>query len=104
MDVELISGTSLASEPVLQGSFIQLLFDEPQVRGYRVQPGAKENFKLPASKTGYLVVSVGEASVTFRSGSVEHRLMKAGHYCWIQEETVISSNDASAAFIVLQLK
>ncbi len=36
-DVELVAGKSHVDEPALQNNAIKLLFDEPLVRGYRVQ-------------------------------------------------------------------
>ena len=50
MDVELVSGKPYSNEPVLQNSSMQLLFDEPLVRGYKVQLATNENLHLPASK------------------------------------------------------
>lgn len=105
MDVELTAGKPHSNEAGLQSSSLKLLFDEPLVRGYSVQFPVKESFKLPSSKTGYLLVSLGENAITLQSaGSMQHRKMKAGHYCWIQEESIISCTDAAAVFIVLQLK
>ena len=104
MDVEITAAPPYKQEPGLQISALKLLFDEPQVRGYLAQLTAQENITIPASATGYLLISVGEAAVTLQQGStIQHRLMKAGHYCWINEETIITG-DAPSAFIVLQLK
>lgn len=108
MDVELVAGKPHINEPVLQNTAIQLLFDEPLVRGYHVHFATNESFQLPSSKTGYLLVSLSEASVTFRSnGSSQHRLMKVGHYCWIdagQDLSISTNNSALATFTLLQLK
>lgn len=108
MDIELVAGKARVNEPALQNAAIQLLFDAPLVRGYRVQLAANGSFQLPVSKTGYLLVSLGEASVILQSNSTgEHRLMRAGHYCWINAShaTSLRTSDTSlATFTLLQLK
>jgi len=107
MDVELVAGKAHVNEPALQNSFLQLWFDKPLVRGYKIMLTANQSFQLPASKAGYLLVSLGEAVVTLQSnGSIQHRQMKAGHYCWMESgrEYSISNNSADAAFTLLQLK
>jgi hypothetical protein len=83
------------------------MFDKPLVRGYKVQLATKESLQLPLSKTGYLLVSLGEAVITLQSNStIEHRYMKAGHYYWIEagRQMSIENNNTSATFTVLQLK
>ncbi|MEP6947926.1 MAG: hypothetical protein ABI863_01565 [Ginsengibacter sp.] len=108
MDIELVAGKPHINEPVLQNAAMKSLFDEPLVRGYHIELAKSENFKLPSSKAGYLLVSLGEASVTIQSnGTNQHRLMKAGHYCWIDAGQVVSissNNSALATFTLLQLK
>jgi hypothetical protein len=108
MDVELVAGKPHTNEPVLQSSWIQLLFDESLVREYRLQFATGGSFQLPSSKAGYLVVSLGEVAVTIQSnGAIQHRLMKQGHYFWIEagrESSITTTNNASAAFTVLQMK
>ena len=58
MDVELVAGKAHINEPVLQNAAIQLLFDEPLVRGYHIQLVAKRKFstafiknRLPAGES-----------------------------------------------------
>jgi hypothetical protein len=108
MDIELLAGKPRSNEPVLQNSGIQLLFDEALVRGYHVELTTSGSFKLPSSKTGYLLVSLNESSLTLRSGDgLQHRLMKSGHYCWInagREISLSTSNNTLSTFTLLQLK
>jgi len=107
MDIELVAGKAHNEEPRLQNSSIQLMFDKPLVRGYIVQLATKEHLQLPSSKTGYLLVSLGEAVITLQlNGTMEHRYMKAGHYYWIESgrQMSIENKNAFATFSVLQLK
>ena len=105
MDVELTGGTARTNEAALQIDVLHLLFDERLVRGYKAELAAKQSLKFPSSKAGYLVISTGDASLTLQSGgSVQQRLMKAGHYCWLNEESTLSTNDTRATLLVLQLK
>ena len=105
MDVELTGGKPQTNEPVLQHASLKLLFDEPLVKGYTAQLSAKENFKLPSSKAGYLLISFDETSVTLQSANhTQQRLMKAGHYSWINEATIVQVNDMPAHLLILQLR
>lgn len=107
MDVELVGGKPHINEPVLQNAAIRLLFDAPLVRGYRVQFATAGSFKIPSSKVGYLLVSQGQAAVTFQSnGIVQRRFMQAGHYGWIDagQELSLNTDNTSAIFTLLQMK
>lgn len=107
MDVELVAGKPHNNEVALQDPSLQLLFDKPLVRGYKVQLTTEGSIELPSSKTGCLLVSMGDATVTLQSNSsIQHRQMKAGHYCWIEAERKysISNNSTAAIFTLLQLK
>jgi hypothetical protein len=62
--------------------------------------------KLPVSRSGYLLVSTGNALVDITlNGTIQHRNMKAGHYVWLdgKEATTINSK-SNADYILLQLK
>jgi len=107
MDIELVAGKARSNEPVLKDAALELLFDEPLVRGYKLTLPVKGNVQLPASKTGYLLVSLGQAEVSLQSNAViERRFMKAGHYCWAEagKQLTIHNSNTIAAFRLLQLK
>src|SRR6185369_10982499 len=104
MDVELTGGSAHTNEPALQNVSLKLLFDEPLVRGYKAELPAGSNLTFPLSKAGYLIISTGTASLTFQTGGIiQQRLMKAGHYCWLNEASTLTSN-TSANLVILQLK
>ncbi|MEO8763995.1 MAG: hypothetical protein ABI416_06900, partial [Ginsengibacter sp.] len=108
MDIELVAGKPHIAEPVLQIAHLQILFDKPLVRGYHLQLPANGNLQLPASKNGYLLLSLGEASVNYKSlGAIENYNLEAGHYHWVsagQEFSITLSNSTPAAFTLFQLK
>lgn len=108
MDVELVAGKARSNEPVLKDAALQLLFDAPLARGYRLTLPANGSLTMPSSKTGYLLVSLGEAEVNLRAGNTgEHRIMKAGHYNWIKAgdpSTLVNGDHTVAAFELLQMK
>ena len=107
MDIELIAGTPNITAPRLLGTAIEFLFDEPLARGYRLHLAAGGNIQLPASKGPYLLVSLGEGPVTFTSGgAIQHRVLKAGHYTWVDEgrELSITAGSKLITFTLLQLK
>ncbi|HYK44973.1 MAG TPA: hypothetical protein VEV83_07385 [Parafilimonas sp.] len=104
MDVELTGGSAHTNPPAVENVSLQLLFDEPLVRVYKAQLAAGNNINFPLSKAGYLVISTGNASLTFQTGGIiQQRLMKAGHYCWLNEASTVTSN-TSANLLILQLK
>ena len=108
MDVELLAGKPHTNEPALRNEAIQLLFDEPLVRVYHLQLSAGGSFQLPLSKSGYVLVSLGEGSVVFQSAAtIQHRILKAGHYRWVdagQELSISAGNGSLPTFTLLQLK
>jgi len=104
MDVELTGGSPRTNEPALQNASLKLLFDEPLVRGYKAELPAGNSLSFPFSTTGYLIISTGNASLTFQTGGImQQRVMKAGHYCWLKEASTLTSN-TSADLVILQLK
>lgn len=108
MDVELTGGKPQSNPPPLQSPLLQLLFNEKLVTGYKVLLNAGKNLQLVAARTGYLLISLGDAKIELTVNRiVQRRIMKAGHYVWIQSgnSSLISSmNNIPAMFALLQLK
>lgn len=113
MDIELIAGQSKNNVPLLGASDLKLnddelitLFNEKLVTGYRMRFGKGQTMKLPSSRSGYLLVSMGKAFVDITlNGTIQHRKMKAGHHIWLdgKDATTITSS-AIADYILLQFK
>lgn len=108
MDVELTSKLQKGNTPVLQNSSLQLLFNELQVNGYSAELKPGNTLQLPASSSGYLIVSKGEAVIEYSLNSKkQRRIMKAAHYIWIDAGNSFSiepKDNNPANFIILQLK
>lgn len=108
MDIELTGKKQLNTQPVLQNYFLKLLFNEPQVNGYKVELRGDNELQLPSSANGYLLVSLGETVVDYKiNSSIQRRFMKAGHYIWIEAYRNISIKPAAgspADFVLLQMK
>ena len=108
MDIELIAGKPHSDQPILQGPFLKLFFNKPLANGYRLemQPGSR--LELPASAIGYLLLSIGPAVINYKTNDyIQHRVMKSGHYVWIDPGKVFSmasDGNTSASFVILQLK
>lgn len=106
MDIELIGGKPKSNQPVLTNSFLQLVFNAPLANGYYIEPG--KNFELPATEVGYLLLSTGDAVLEYKTnGYIQRRIMKSGHYLWIEPGNPFSINSAgngSNKFVLLQLK
>ena len=113
MDIELIAGQPKnnvglidASDLKLNDDKIMTLFNEKLVTGYKMRFSKGQTIKLPSSRSGYLLVSMGEAFVDITlNGTIQHRNMKTGHYVWLDgtEVTTIISN-AIADYTLLQFK
>ena len=108
MDIELTSKSQKNNIPVLQSQFLKLLFKEQQANGYEAELKSGNVLQLPHSPAGYLLVSKGNIVVDYRiNGSRQHRIMKAGHYIWIDPESNFSletKDNKSANFVLLQFK
>jgi hypothetical protein len=108
MDIELTSKSQKNNIPVLQNRYLKLLFKEQQVNGYDAELKTGDILQLPNSLAGYLLVSKGESVVDYRiNGTRRHRIMKAGHYIWIDAENNFSiepKDHKPATFVLLQLK
>ncbi|MEI9947325.1 MAG: hypothetical protein WDN26_24325 [Chitinophagaceae bacterium] len=107
MDIELTGGKPRSNEPVLQHQSLALVFNRFLATGYNVQLKAGESLQLPPPAIGYLLVSHGDADINYTiNNSTEKRLMKAGHYIWVQAGTAftLTAGNSSAAFMLLQLK
>jgi len=108
MDIELTSLKPKKNPAIVENSSARLLFNRPEVNGYQVRLDRKSNLELPACENGYLLISLGESEVNYTTNnSTQRRLMKAGHYIWIEAGKVSSLkiiNETSAAFGLLQLK
>lgn len=108
MDIELTSGKHRSNQRLLEESSLQLLFNKPLANIYRLHLKAGDNMQLPASATGYLLVSLGEAVVDYKeNNSLQHRIMKSGHYIWINRgllSAITNAANTPSSFLLLQLK
>lgn len=108
MDIELTAIHHQSNIPVLKDPFLKLQFNKKQVNGYSIELKPGNSIQLPASLNGYLVISKGETEIDYKSnGAVQQRLMKAGHYIWIEAGNIASLSAGSqlpASLVLLQLK
>jgi hypothetical protein len=107
MDVELTASTPSSTIAVIHSSFLKLLFEKKQVNGYSIELKPANTVPIPASLNGYLLVSRNETAIDYKSnGSIQHRIMKAGHYIWIEAGKAfsLSTHQLPASLVLLQLK
>lgn len=108
MDVELTSKKQKKNILVLQNPSLQLLFNEQQINGYNMELNPAGNLQIPASATGYLLISKSESVIEFKvNGIVQNRKMKPSHYIWIDAgKSFAIKNDGikPANFVLLQFK
>jgi hypothetical protein len=58
MDVELTGVSPRSNQLILQSAALELLFNEPLTNGYRLKLKTGKTVQLPASATGYLLISL----------------------------------------------
>jgi len=108
MDIELTSRKQKKDISVLQNPALKLLFKEQQVNGYNIQLKATGNLQLPASGSGYLLISKSESIMQFKiNDAVQDRIMKPSHYIWIEAGKKFSiqvKDKQPANFVLLQFK
>jgi hypothetical protein len=107
MDVELTATMHSSTIAVIHSSFLKLLFEKKQVNGYSIELKPANTVAIPASLNGYLLVSRNETAIDYKSnGSIQHRMMKAGHYIWIEAGKAfsLSTRQLPASLVLLQLK
>ena len=108
MDIELTSKRANLRIPPLQNPTLKLLFNKEQVNGYETEIRPGGNLLLPASSNGYLLVSKSETVIDYKiTEAIQHRMMKAGHYLWVEGGkpiTIMANNQTPASFVLLQLK
>lgn len=108
MDIELTGGKPLYHEPELQNPFLKLVFKRLLANGYDVQLEPGNKMQLPASAAGYLLICIGEADINYEvNNSTQRRIMKGGHYIWIEpgkSSSINASGNTTVAFTLLQLK
>ena len=108
MDIELTNRKQKGTVPVLKNPALKLLFNEQQVIGYNIELMASGNLQLPASASGYLIVSKAETVIDFKlNNTLQHRIIKPSHYIWIEAGKSFSikiAGNKTADFVLLQLK
>lgn len=108
MDIELTSTRSKFNMPPLQNPDLKLLFNKEQVNGYELSVATGATVQLPPSSNGYLLVSKGLTTIDYRINDItQKRIMKAGHYIWIEagkRSSIYSNSSTSTSFVLLQLK
>ena len=108
MDIELTSKRANLRIPPLQNPMLKLLFNKEQVNGYETEIRPGGNLLLPASSNGYLLVSKSETVIDYKiTETTLHRMMKAGHYLWIEGGkaiTIMANIQTPASLVLLQLK
>jgi hypothetical protein len=107
MDIELVAGKPQGDQPALQDPSLKLFFNEPLANGYRLELQPGNPVELPASSVGYLLLSIAHAEIDYKTNNyAQHRVMKSGHYLWIDpgKSFSFSSQTDTSLFVVLQLK
>jgi hypothetical protein len=108
MDIEFVAPKPHSNPAPLQSAAMQLYFNEPLANGYHLQLLPDNVVQLPPSVAGYLLLSIGTATIEYKQNDyMQHRIMKSGHYLWIDAGrafAITCAGDSAARFVLLQLK
>jgi quercetin dioxygenase-like cupin family protein len=107
MDIELTASKSHGNPPVLQQPSLELLFNQPLANGYKLNLPSGGQINISSSPTGYLLLSLADIRVEYKTNqSFQKRIMKAGHYIWIEagQSSSITAMNHSSSFFLLQVK
>jgi hypothetical protein len=108
IDAELVSKKKPVNIPLIELTDLNPLFNEALVNGYQLDLQKDKSIILPATKNGYLLISLGEGLVEYKINEVtHHRRIKAGHYTWVESGkklSIVNKNGTSISFTLLQFK
>lgn len=107
MDIELTAGTPKSTPPFRLSAPFHFLFSQPQANGYKFSLPVGSRIEIPASVSGYLLLSLDEATIELQSqSSTQIRLMRAAHYQWIEagSSLTVFALNRSCNFFLLQVK
>lgn len=108
MDIELIAGNPSGQQQLLTALSLKLLDNKPLANVYQLQLKKGEKITLPATTTGYLLISIGDALVNIScKNKVDYRVMKAGHFNWMtggDEFSITKESGGDSRFALIQLK
>ena len=108
MDVEIVSLQPAAKHSSAKIKNAELLFDQPLVRGYKLQINAAEPFNIPKSDLPFLLVSYDDVTLNVIINTKEQiRIMKPGHFIWIPPNEIVeikNLNSSHGSFALLELK
>ena len=108
MDVELTTAKQKKGDALLQKPDLKLLFNEQQVNGYNMELKPASSLQLPASSSGYLLVSKSETIIELEiNDTSQNRFIKPSHYIWIEagkKFSIKTLSNQAANLVLLQLK
>jgi hypothetical protein len=107
MDVELTAANNRSDIAEIKNPFLKLLFNQKQVNGYSIELKPSNTIQLPASANGYLLISKNETEINYQSNAYkQHRVMKAGHYIWVEggKQFSVATLEFPASLVLLQFK
>lgn len=108
MDVEIVNPQPAAKHSFPDIKNAELLFDKPRVRVYKLQINTEEVFNIRKSDLRVLLISIGETNLNVTTNGIEEtRIMKPGHFIWMNANENIAVKKMSsspASFALLALK
>lgn len=107
LDVELLSKKHTNTAKSLEISHAKFLFEEKEVKVYRINLNAKENFKIDNYSLALLLIALSEsnAEIEYNNATVTKSFAK-GDFFWIDDGEKFSLKNVSgeAAFAMIEFK
>jgi hypothetical protein len=101
IDMELLDKTPKSIDPPLNGKSYSLLFDEKQVRGYRLTLNGGEAVMIPARVAPILVVSLSKTSGTLSVNDTQFLQIGSFHFEDAGQKISIANNGTAKQELAL---
>jgi len=108
MDVEILDKDSGFNNNAITSANIQLLFNEPNTRGYKVTLNEQDSLSIKNNTSSFLLVALHPTVIEIvQNDKTENKQLKEGGFIWLaaNENTGIkNANKDAASFALLELK
>lgn len=108
MDVEILDKDSGFNNNAITSANIQVLFNEPNARGYKVSLNEQESISFKNSASSFLLVALHPTAIDIvRNNKTENKQLKEGEFIWLaanENAGIKNANKDSASFALLELK
>lgn len=108
MDVEILDKDSGFNGNAITAANIKLLFNEPNIRGYKATLNKQESISLKNNASSFLLVALHPSLIKIvRNDKTENKQLNESGFIWIaanENTSIKNANKEEASFALLELK